>query len=72
MLQLHRVQIDTADSSKEVTVLATSSTAACSAASNQVGRSHGTTYLGLVDGVVLGDAPWQMSEAVGNGNYGGS
>lgn len=73
MLQLHRVQIDTLRFTKNVTVLAASQEAACQAAAAQVGAIIGTTYLGLADGVVLGDEAWQLAETFEfSTNYGGS
>ena len=72
MLQLHRVQIDTAYFTKDVTVLAVSQEAACQAASQQAGPIIGVTYLGLAEGVVLGESDWQIPKGVESDNYGGS
>lgn len=71
MLQLHRVQIDTVHYTKDVTVLAVSQEAACQAAHKQGGPIIGVTYLGLSEGVVLGDEAWQVADAVGSLSYGG-
>lgn len=64
MLQLHLVQIDTLRYTKVVTVLATSPEAACKAASVQAVTVIGAAYVGLMEGLVVQDAPRLLADSL--------
>lgn len=55
MLNIHRVRLESGSLTKEVLVLATSARAACSAATKQTGAAVRVAYLGLSEGLMLGD-----------------